>query len=68
MAAVKQKSKSLKARGDNLSDSFFQLNVLNGKEIVDAKFPNFASKIASDGYVAFRPTPVEIFQINVGKL
>ncbi|MEM8525306.1 MAG: arsenosugar biosynthesis radical SAM (seleno)protein ArsS [Bacteroidota bacterium] len=66
--AVKQKSKSLKARGENLSDSFFQLNVLNGKEIVDAKFPNFTNKIANDGYPALRPSAVEIFQINVGKL
>ena len=44
--AIKQKSKSLSARGSDFSDTFFQLQVLNGQEMVDAKFPRFADKVA----------------------
>lgn len=62
---VKQKSKSLKSRGTNLSDTFFQLQVLNGKEVVDEQFPKFVDKIGS---VALKPTTIEIFQLNIGKL
>lgn len=66
--AIKQKSKSLKARGNNLSDTFVQLNVLNGKDIVDAKFPSFGDKIAEIGHRPLKTKPVEIFQLNIGKL
>lgn len=62
---VKQKSKSLKSRGTNLSDTFFQLQVLNGKEVVDEQFPKFVDKI---GGAALKPTAIEIFQLNIGKL
>jgi radical SAM/Cys-rich protein len=66
--AIKQKSKSLSARGSDFSDTFFQLQVLNGQEIVDAKFPKFADKVANLGYQPFRSTELEIFQLNIGKL
>lgn len=66
--AIKQRSKSLKSRGNNLSDSFVQLNVLNGKDIVDAKFPNFSDKLALLGHQPLKVKPVEIFQLNIGKL
>lgn len=62
---VKQKSKSLKSRGTNLSDTFFQLQVLNGKELVDEQFPKFVDKI---GGTVLKPTAIEIFQLNIGKL
>lgn len=66
---VKQRSKSLKSRGADLSDSFFQLNVLNGKALSDSKFPAFASKVADLGHTrGLRPTDLEIFQLNIGKL
>lgn len=65
---IKQRTKSLKARNDSLSDTFFQLNVLNGKERVDEKFPNFSEKIGTFGYTNLRPTGIEIFQLNIGKL
>jgi radical SAM/Cys-rich protein len=65
---VKQKSKSLKSRGEALSDSFFQLDVLNGKTVSDENFPKFTAKINEFGYAALRPTELEIFQINIGKL
>jgi radical SAM/Cys-rich protein len=66
--AIKQKTKSLSITDNKLSDTFFQLQVLNGKEISDAKFPNFAEKIADAGHPTLKPVPVEIFQLNIGKL
>ena len=66
--AIKQRTKSLSARKDELSDTFFQLQVLNGKELVDAKFPSFGKQVADLGFQPLRPLPMEIFQINIGKL
>lgn len=61
-------TKSLSARGSQLSDTFFQLKVLNGAELSDAKFPSFADKAAEAGFNPLKPTRIEIFQINIGKL
>ncbi|MEL6863217.1 MAG: arsenosugar biosynthesis radical SAM (seleno)protein ArsS [Bacteroidota bacterium] len=66
--AIKQRSKSLKSRDNQLSDTFFQLNVLNGKELVDSQFPSFTSKLADLGHLPLRPSNIEIFQLNIGKL
>lgn len=66
--SIHQRSKSLSARGEALSEPFFQLKVLNGIERQTASFPSFASKIREAGYSALQPSRVEIFQINVGKL
>ena len=60
--------KSLSARGSQLSDTFFQLKVLNGKEISDNKYPLFAEKAAEAGFRPLKPSRMEIFQINIGKL
>ena len=65
---VKQKGKSLKSRGTDLSNSFFQLNVLNGKDLIDTKFPNFSEKVGNLGFKPLLPVELEIFQINIGKL
>jgi radical SAM/Cys-rich protein len=66
--SIHQRTKSLSARGSQLSDTFFQLQVLNGKELVDAKFPSFAQKAAEAGFKPMKPSRIEIFQINIGKL
>ncbi len=68
--SIHQKGKSLAARGNALSDTFFQLKVLNGKEITDARFPAFSEKIKTAGFEngRLKPTRIEIFQMNVGKL
>lgn len=66
--AIKQKSKSLSVRGSKLSDTFFQLKVLNGKEKVDANFPHFGQKLEKLGHLPLKPAELEIFQINIGKL
>lgn len=66
--AIKQKTKSLRAKGDQLSDTFFQLQVLNGKAVMEAAFPPFAGRVQDLGYRPLQPTAPEIFQINIGKL
>jgi radical SAM/Cys-rich protein len=66
--AIKQRTKSLSVTDNKLSDTYFQLQVLNGKEIADTQFPNFASKVAEAGHPILKPVTLEIFQLNIGKL
>ena len=66
--AIKQKTKSLSVRDTDLADSFVQLQVLNGEDKVNATFPSFAGKINDLGYVPLQTNPIEIFQLNIGKL
>ncbi len=66
--AIHQRTKSLSARGEALANTFFQLKVLNGKELNEVKLPSFHSKIAEVGYPVLRPSKIEIFQLNIGKL
>jgi len=68
--AIHQRTKSLAARHSDLSDTFFQLKVLNGKELTDTRFPAFGEMIKRAGFSdgRIRPTQIEIFQMNVGKL
>ncbi len=66
--AIKQKTKSLSVTGNRLNSTFVQLNVLNGKDISDAKFPRFSDKLAVLGHAPFKPTSIEVFQLNIGKL
>lgn len=66
---VKQKTKSLKARGSELSKPFYQLNVLSNKDEVNVDIPSFQSRLTESGWQdGITPVPVEIFQINIGKL
>lgn len=66
---VKQKTKSLKARGSDLSNSFYQLEVLASSQQVDSGVLPFAQRIKESGWDnGISPTSVEIFQINIGKL
>ena len=66
--AIKQKGKSLKSQSANLSESFYQLEVLNGKALVDANHEKFGKRIADLGHAPFLTSELEIFQINIGKL
>jgi len=61
---VKQRTKSLSSRHNPLSNTFVQLNVLNGHEIVDEKFESFSSKLGQ----SILPITPQVFQINIGKL
>jgi radical SAM/Cys-rich protein len=66
--AIKQRTKSLSVTENDLSNGFFQLKVLNGKEMVDAKFPAFQQSVVEAGYDVLKPVQLEIFQLNIGKL
>ena len=66
--SIHQRTKSLSVTGNQLADTFFQLKVLNGKELTDTRFPAFAHKIGEVGFKTFKPTGIDIFQINIGKL
>ncbi len=61
---VKQRTKSLKKSKNALSDTFMQLKVLNGTDVEGKDFEKFGDKV---GY-PIKPNPVEIFQLNIGKL
>jgi radical SAM/Cys-rich protein len=65
---VKQISKSLKASGNALGNTFYQLKVLSQKDIQDDVYENFSHKLKSLNVTELRPTHLEIFQINIGKL
>lgn len=67
---IHQRTKSLASRHSDLADTFFQLKVLNGKEATDARFPAFSEVIKQASFPdgRLRPTRIEIFQVNVGKL
>ncbi len=66
--SIHQRSKSLVSRGSELADTFFQLEVLNGHEVSGSHFPSFEEKVANLGFAPLRPTGIEIFQVNIGKL
>jgi len=68
--AIKQKTKSLSAKDSQFASTFYQLQVLSNKKEVTADIPVFAQRIAEEGghISGISPSPVEIFQINIGKL
>lgn len=65
---IKQKTKSLTARGSELSDTFVQLKVLNSKDIADNHLPSFAQHLVSAGVQQLSVSGLEVFQLNIGKL
>ncbi|MFQ5447906.1 MAG: radical SAM protein, partial [Saprospiraceae bacterium] len=66
--SLHQKSKSLASQGNELADTFIQLEVLNGHHVVEAKFPRFSDRVFALGFEPLTPSGIEIFQVNVGKL
>lgn len=66
--SIKQKGQSLKRRKSDLSDTFFQLNVLNDHERQGAGFVPFREQLQQLDIEELRPDTPEIFQINIGKL
>ena len=68
--SIHQRSKSLASRHSALSDTFFQLEVLNGKARSNVRIPAFSETIKQAGFMdgTLRPTRIEVFQVNVGKL
>ncbi len=66
--SIHQKSKSLAARGSELSQTFIQLEVLNNKDLMDEGFPLFSQRVEKAGFAPLCATGIGIFQINIGKL
>ncbi len=64
----KESKRSLQGKGHRLSDTMIQLNVLNGKDVIDAKFTPFGSKLKEIGLLPLKPTGIDILQINAGKM
>ena len=61
-------TKSLKATGNQLADSAFQLTVLR-QEVVDVlHLPPFHQQMAGAGLFPLRPVAPAVLQINVGKM
>lgn len=60
--------KSLKAQKSQLGESAFQLKVLNDKELLGNNVPLFRDKLEDINLFPLKPTKLEIFQINVGKM
>lgn len=60
--------KSLKAQKSQLGESAFQLKVLNDQELLGRKMPLFRDKLEDIGLFPLKPTKLEVFQINVGKM
>lgn len=61
---VKQASKTLSRSNNPLADTLIQLDVLNGQAIIDNKFTKFGEMVGKK----IKPTGIEIFQLNIGKL
>ena len=66
--AIKQKTKSLKALGKGLSSTFMQLEVLGNQDLLGSGQVGFKAKLKEHNFEDIKPSEVEIFQINIGKL
>ena len=66
--SIRQRSKSLKSRDSKLSDTMFQLRVLNGHSRAGESFTSFNDSITRSGNLPLQAGPVTTMQINVGKL
>ena len=60
--------KSLKAQEVPLADTGFQLNVLNSTFSEQKQFPKFREKLAAHNLYPLKPTGIQIFQVNLGKM
>ena len=60
--------KSLKAQGNSLAQGAFQLEVLKNAGRDEFTPIPFQQKLAESGLYPLKPTAIEIFQVNVGKM
>lgn len=68
---VKQATKSLKSRNSELSNTFYQLQVLNNEatEIeTNANIAIFTERLKDMGSFPLKPNIIDTFQLNIGKL
>jgi len=61
-------TQSLKKQQHQLSDSIIQLEVLNHVREKGDNFTPFGNKLKEAGLLPLKPTGIEIFQVNVGKM
>ncbi|MGV3641894.1 MAG: arsenosugar biosynthesis radical SAM (seleno)protein ArsS [Adhaeribacter sp.] len=59
---------SLQKQHHQLADTLIQLQVLNQGQGPAGKVPAFARKLQEAGLFPLKPTQLEIFQVNVGKM
>ncbi len=65
--AIRQATKSLASRHSPLSDTTYQLEVLNDKEMHASDCPSFSTHLLQNGVNYLSPSRLEVLQINVGK-
>ena len=58
--------KTLHARREPIAEPALQLKVLQGEEQSNAAFTPFAEKLRAFGFHSFRPTGIDVLQVNVG--
>ena len=68
MFAEKNKLKSLKRQHNKLADSEVQLDIIEHGSTGDFTLVPFQQKLEETGLYPLKPTGVQIFQINVGKM
>jgi radical SAM/Cys-rich protein len=66
--AEKNKLKSLKRQHNKLADSDVQLDIIEHGSTGDFALVPFQQKLEETGLYPLKPTGVEIFQVNVGKM
>ena len=66
--SIKQRTKSLASRHNELADTRFQLNVLNNSIEGKAHIPAFSEELIRYDHFPMRPASLETLQINVGRL
>jgi radical SAM/Cys-rich protein len=59
---------TLIAQGHRLSESRYQLRILNSEALKPTPPARFEQSLSSAGLFPFKPTRLEIFQINLGKM
>jgi len=60
--------RSLKALNDPLSDSNHQVEILENSVSPGNKFPSFVCRLHEINLFPLKPTGIEIFQVNLGKM
>ncbi|MDQ3141681.1 MAG: arsenosugar biosynthesis radical SAM protein ArsS [Bacteroidota bacterium] len=61
-------AKSLKSRKSELADGFYQLDIIGNNTFNGTEHTLFSEKLIESGLFPLKPTGIEIFQINVGKM
>jgi len=65
---IKERKISLKGRHQKLGDATEQLKILQHKEPGNPEQVSFEKKLESSGLYPLKPTGIEIFQVNIGKM